>query len=465
MDQNLLKIPANFSALSQETRHILSEISDELYRKRNLLPYDNLYTNSMSYASTTSEYFSLCYQLDKLMYNIGIKQNYYKEMYFLIENQTIENLFLDNKKFAEDVTIASTRIIVDPQFNSTSQIHNFRNTYQELRPINLHLQENNRHLVRVFKADNTLLVLTNKITWTMVFKIKALNCKLFEDQYCTYNKDVEKAYTALATNDLDEFNKRIHKILNYKTWAKYKRDKLAKCFQINKENRLAEKSRQIEHITTDITIVEQRYKSHLAKLQRLKEEYNTLLCSEETIDTNEILDYIECHRYIKEFDKYDTTVLELTIEAPIVYFDEDVIENYKAFPNAAMKFVMEEIFLKKKYKLWTRAKILLNTTNFDTTALRLDPRHDKYLPQPHLSRYGCQGNHVEQIRKWISNYDYIGCIEQIMVMACNLNWTDGIVIQEMFKTISKIKNCKTFEVVETGEFVSFNDILETREEE
>jgi hypothetical protein len=200
------------------------------------------------------------------------------------------------------------------------------------------------------------------------------------------------------------------------------------------------------------------------KLQRLTEEYNLLLNSEETVDIDEILDYIDRHHYIKDVNRNGTTTLEFLIEAPLIYFDEDYIEDYKAYPTPNMKYVMEEVFLKKKYRLWAQSKIQLNTANFRTGALHISPTSNALLPQPHLSRYGCQGNHPDQIRKWISNYDYIGCIEQIMVMACNLNWTDGIVIQEMFTTINRIKDCKTFEVVETGEFVSYSDILATMEE-
>lgn len=464
MDQILSAIPNGFASIPSDDRFRLEEFSDSLQHNLKLLPHSNLYTADSTHAGTTREIFKLFKMLDRIMYNIGINEHPYKEMYFVTTTRSIDGIDLKETRFQTESAIASTKIIIDQDFSSTDTIHYDLDTFTELKAINLHLQETNRHLVRVFKANNILIVLTNKVSWKMIFKIKALNCKLFKDSFPTYNTDVEKAYTALATDDLNEFSRILNKILNYKTWFKYKRARLATCFQNQKDYQLARKTQQIDDVIYNTERAEEKYKALLIKLQQLKEEYNVLLNIDDNIDTDEILDYIERHHYIKDITKIGETTLELHIEAPLIYFDEDYIEDYKGYPNTDIKYVMEEVFLKKKYRLWTRSRIQLNTNNFNTGALNINPVTKHFMPQPHLSRYGCQGNHPTQIRKWIETYDYIGCIEQIMVMACNINWTDGIVINEMFRTLTNIATCKTFEVVETGEFVSLNDILATREE-
>ena len=72
-----------------------------------------------------------------------------------------------------------------------------------------------------------------------------------------------------------------------------------------------------------------------------------------------------------------------------------------------------------------------------------------------------------EIQKWIQNRDYIGCFEQIISMAMNLNFTDSTVIEKLYENLtdSDLAEVVCFKDKATGIFYSFQEIYEhTREE-
>lgn len=459
-------IPRGTERLSSEFTSQLVRIRDTLSVNVQTIPYYYNLDIDYSISSTlrTAAFTTMFRWLDAIKYNISETVTPYTEYYFHVLKRQISTADIDNEYYAGTNTFA-TRVLLDTDWDSTEELVYNKNIWTEMRAASLHLQETNRHKVRVLKCDNTLLVLTNRFTWTMFFKLKALECELFKDRCLTYNTDVTNVYKALATGDVDGFNKYINKIINYRTWAKYRIKQLKSCFANTKERRLKEKADIIEGITTEVNDYENYFKNALKRLEDAKDEYQMILTSEDKTDIEEVLEYLERHRFIKTIKKHNDNSIYLYIEAPLLYFDKEYIEDYRGFRHSGMTYVMKEVFLKDKYRMWTSSAISLDTSNFRTTTHGLDIYEIPYIPHPHLARYGCQGNHPSEIRKWLTNMDYIGCIEQIMAMVFNLNWTDGIVMSTMFDTINNHRDRKIFEVVETGEFVSFNDILAIKEEE
>lgn len=460
-------IPRGTERLSSEYISQLQLIRDALSANVQVTPY--YYCLDVSYSLSTSlraaAFTALFRWLDAIKYNISETNSpYLYYYYFYVLKKTISTTFIDGERYSNTDTFA-TKVLLDTDWDSTEELVYDKTIWTEMRAASLHLQETNRHKVRILKCDSTLLVLTNRFTWTMFFKLKALECELFKDRCLTYNTDVTNVYKALATGDVDEFNKYINKILNYRTWAKHRMKQLKSCFANTKERRLKEKADTIDNIASEVNDYELYFKNALKRLEDAKDEYQMILTSEEKTDIDEVLEYLERHRCIKTVRKHDDNSIYLYIEAPLLYFDKEYIEGYKGFRDADIEYVMKKVFLEDKYKMWTSSAISLNTSNFRTNAHGLNVTEIPYIPHPHLARYGCQGNHPSEIRKWLTNMDYIGCIEQIMAMVYNLNWTDGIVMSTMFGTIKEHPNKKIFEVVETGDFVSFNDILTTKEEE
>lgn len=464
----LNQIPTSTQSLSDYEASNLVELGRRLDERLGHAPHPEQLdtTYNLNCGMNTFPFYKLYQPLDEIFYSIGTKP-YEAYYYFYVSRyndlqQTILNAshgYIGEKSFG-------TRVLTNPQYRTTNKPEHDMN-WTELNAVSLQLQENPRHHVTAYKNDNTLLVLTNKFTWTMFFKLKALECVFFKDRSYSYNTDVQEVYTALALNDLDKFHKYLDKILNYKTWFKWKKEGLKGCFTTTKEYQLKHKQISIEDTSSLVTRYELEYRRTLDKLTRLIEEYEALVQTEETLDIEEILDYIGRHRYIKDVQKANQSTLRFYIEAPIIYYDSDYIESYRAWPNyddGAMKYVLTETFINNKYRLWTHTSIDFDTGSFYTDPNRIGMDGGLYLAHPHIDRYGCQGNHPDEIRNWVQNRDYIGAIEQIMTMIYNLNWTDSIVISRMFQTIKENANKPIFEVVETGEFVSFNDILATKED-
>lgn len=330
----------------------------------------------------------------------------------------------------------------------------------ELKAVGASLQQNQNHVIRVLKYNNTIIVITNQISWEIIFKLKALQCSLFSEKSKDKNEDVVGIYKALAENDLDTVNNLMNKILNYPLWKDLKLEATRQCFTVSKENKLTRQKRVIESAKEKVSLKERAYCHALVTLQDEMEYYNMLQNTEDNIDINEILDYMKKHPYIKDITPLEDNCIELYIEAPICYYDPEYVQGYR-FPNESIEKGMNEVFVKEKYKLWTHCKITFDPSTFHTSIEeRIGNNGGPYIRHPHIDRYGCQGNHPDEIQEWVKNYDYIGCIEQIMTMVFNLNWLDGTVINEMFDMLQyEVYSKKIFEDVETHEFVSYDEIL------
>lgn len=428
-------------------------------------PYGGLYVSNewVGREMPTYHYQILFDHLDRIFYNIGSQSQNYKEMLFYTANTYIP-LSIDKYDFKN--AAYGAYLLKSQKYDSKTEYLYDTDVWTELKAVSLGLQENSRHYVKTLKSEHTLLILTNYVTWEMLFKIKALQCTLFKEHSLTYNQDVVDIYTAFVNKDLDTVNALLNKILDYPIWKEWQLNKIRTCFTSSKERQLETYENKIEQARISAEDAENIYKNRLKKLQECLEYYAMLENSEDNFDVDEVLDYIGSHRYIKAITTgSEQTQIGLTIEAPIQYYDTDYIEGFRGFTHDDMKCVMHEVFLKGNYKLWTHCKIWLDTDTFRTSTGRIGDDGGPYLGHPHIDRYSCQGNHTDEIRRWLQNYDYIGCIEQIMAMVYNLNWTDGIVIKSMFEHILENANKPIFEDVKTKEFVSYNTILERIKQE
>ena len=363
-------------------------------------------------------------------------------------------------------------INADTQFKTTLQyISSLKNHttinefpgFQRLEAVELNFQQDSRHIIRVYKNDHNLRIFTNQYSWQLIFKAKALHWRIFKDNCSTYNQDVANFYTGLATNNLDLCNKSLNNILEDPIWKKINAQNIEKAFKYQDKQLIEKYNNDIQNAKISIRSSSNALRNAISDLQEAQKKLFYLENQINTYDYTEVVEYLMQHPYIKKIEPFSNAAkLDLTIEAPILYYDEEYARMLELKPW--WMDLVKEVFLERKYTLWTRCKLQLNLTNFqiqpETTAT-----DDHLIGHPHVDRYACLGNHDEAIQDWLLNKDYIGCIEQIVAMAFNLNFTDGTVINALWETLDDYSDATTFQVTGTDEFISLREIERRRKNE
>ena len=322
--------------------------------------------------------------------------------------------------------------------------------------------------------------LASSIKYDLIFKIlllaleeeeKNLDTPLKEKQYnavvnffkACITKNEEKANEAMS--DIEEILQEWD-LENCKELFKYDEDLIKRQYREEKRNLES----AVNRCRNDLCV-------YYKQLEDLSVKYATVKgISDENL--NDTLEYIKNNKYLTILNNYtpdDQGNIYLKIEAPLVYYDEDfletMIEHQDYTPEWDFKgyVLFDRIFLQREYKLWTYSIIRLNLSNFSTMPVP-EYRNENtkgYFEHPHLMEWRCQGNHEPEIQKWIHNRDYIGCFEQIIAMAMNLNFSDSTVVERMFERLQQrsIENVVCFENTETGTFYSFQEIVDMIREE
>ena len=169
---------------------------------------------------------------------------------------------------------------------------------------------------------------------------------------------------------------------------------------------------------------------------------------------NELLDYCLAHRNI-DLICADESAFSFRVCTRLAYFDEDiakrVIENGRSFlycnydtpytggqiTPEEMRLLMTEVFLNQSLSL--RVCAAYSFRESDVRPLGGHSYPDSvtrtHLPNPHIDRYSCMGDHIRHIEGCLKNGDYVGAMEQCIASAGSLNFADTTVMHEFIRKI------------------------------
>lgn len=335
----------------------------------------------------------------------------------------------------------------------------------ELKNIEQSIKEKTSDIDKIFKYNNQLIIYSNNFNFTKLTKILAIKISLlFPDNKPKIIKIIQNCFTHLSFNNFTKFNEEIHSSELTNTLNQYYKKIILSTFLYNKENRLKNIKRRIESLNKGILNYQNEILNSINKLKDYNKEYEILKDSNE--DFNEIIDYLTNHQYITKTQKYDDNTLLLTIKAPILYYDTDCIDVIvsRMDKKDLVTKILNEVFIKEKYQLWTQCQIRFNTETLEVYPVELHTGNFNYkskelFAHPHISEFLCMGTHVNEIIKWAKNRDYIGAIEQTIAAVLNFNFTDGYVF-DRFKSNLKLRaNLPTFKDKENNVYSGY-DILE-----
>ena len=218
------------------------------------------------------------------------------------------------------------------------------------------------------------------------------------------------------------------------------------------EKRRREVERQIENIIYNINEMNSRISSYLEQKHELE---ITMLGLDtklnQTSEENEIMDYFltNKHLFLKSVNE---STMKFIVKAPMDYFDEDMAKRFidndgsyfyrncrgtGGISYEDMKMLMQAIFIEQELKVQFCAAYKFNLEGNVSAIEGFDfgPEFNDYMPNPHIDKYSCLGDHLRIINEILKRNDYIGAIEQSIASCKSLNLADAVVMQEFVATI------------------------------
>ena len=423
-----------------------------------LLPETISYNISLSYEyyAETREFIRLIHQLERLFFIDNLERD--NTVNNLYKNADISAMVyhLTHAEDAEDIPTFLINIAPRTRYDETRLT---REGLIHLEAAEAALKDYDHQFLKIYTYKNGLYVYTNKQpTVETVIQLKLLQWNIFSNQIAHPIPEVIDLLKALVNKDVPEINKAIEAISKLPILSTIRYNELKEMFKPDykaQKNRLIDQKNQKEQMYIEY---ENKLSELITQINTLNENILDMELKEDKIEDNTpLIKYLSNHPYIKDIQKKNSRQVSLYFEAPILYFDDYIIEKLLPNKSGDDKRILK-VFLDNKYELMTRCLINFRPSDF---AVNLDYVGDgNYIGHPHIDRYSCFGNHTTAIREAAATANYFGAIEQISQAVLNINFTDSCVVNEMLRTLRRDPYRKTWRSKETQVLLSTSEILE-----
>lgn len=339
---------------------------------------------------------------------------------------------------------------------------------ERLKIVEQSLQINKLHVIRIYKSQKQLEIITSHISDDFMQKVIAMIPALLPEIFKARNErtlcwDILKE---IALNTDPE--KRQQLLQRYTELNPILRDyedlKITRLVQQLFNQRLASQRTIAEanksNWEASEAITRTRFETYINSLQTLRDMEANQGIPEEF---QEFMNYIRNHKSVKEIDVTNNK-LALRIQTPLTQISEDALQhNYlRASSNTPgnIKVLFRKVFLENTYELWTEACIDMDILTGGLVRSTILGHSNTFLGQPHMMNHNCFGNHNGLIRGRYAQQDYIGAFEQIIAATRNLNFTDGTVVNRFMRDIRDNSYLKTIYDKAEQKFITFEEFSE-----
>lgn len=325
------------------------------------------------------------------------------------------------------------------------------------------------HRIRIYGNIHTLVLIMN--VWTQPDQTTSL-LQIFLSMVETgegLNSDIRDIVAAVHKNsNIGKANRIYNAIVNTPELTKTRTvNAINGVFKDMKNGRIDNIKGNIENINYRLNELQNDYSNYMSNKRNMLEELDRLKSTPD-METDDIINYIQKTKYIKKVSKSSNgRGLTLYYEAPMLYYDDDVIEHIRHSYDEEVQFIFDA-FLERRYQLYTRCEVIFYPEDFRVNNMTIGNRNENnyYIGHPHIDRFGCFGNHGEAIQDWAETGDYIGAITQVTAAVLNLNFTDGTVVGELIDTlIDRADDVPTWYDTETGVVLTTNELRINLEQE
>lgn len=425
---------------------------------RALLPETIIYNVSISYEyhAETREFIRLIHQLERLFFIDNLERDNTSNN--LYKNADISTMIyhMDHAKDTEDIPTILINTAPRTRYDETRLT---REGLVHLETAEAALRDYDHQFLKIYTYKNGLYVYTNKQpTIETIIKLKLIQWNIFSNQIAHPIPEVFDLLNALINKNISAVNKAIETICKLPVLSTIKYNELKEMFKPDykaQKNKLIDQKNQKEQMYIDY---ENKLSELITQINTLNENILDMELKEDKVEDNTpLIKYLSNHPYIKDIQKKNSRQVSLYFEAPILYFDDYIIEKLLPNKSGDDKRILKA-FLDNKYELMTRCLINFRPSDF---AVNLDYVGDgNFIGHPHIDRYLCFGNHSTAIREAAATANYFGAIEQISQAVLNINFTDSCVVNEMLRTLRRDLSRKTWRSKETQVLLSTSEILE-----
>lgn len=442
---------------------------------------ENNYDSSIIY-----ELFSILhpitYQFENKTNTINLNrvQHYVRDYFtYLAEIEKI-NLFKSTLNTQEITLINSNayNLAVEPRFTASNRfglfiiriINSFEESfdyitkdseYTILEAASEDLKETQRHKIKLFtiKDSNYLFVCTDRIPCLETYyKLNLLKWSLIKDKCPKYKESIFELHKALLENNKEKFIEATDNIKNDTELKELKYHNIISVFTSKKETDIKEIEYEIANTRNEIDINRRRLSLNIRKIDDLNTQLEHIKNLDDKVDTDILIKYLIKSPYIKNVRKMDPNKLILSYEAPLLYFDEYIVEKIMDNKEGIDHDIIS-IFYDNNYQLMARCQVCLNTHTFEIYKYETIGSNEYAVGHPHIDYYSCFGNHDEIIAESAENGDYLMTLEEITQAVLNLNFSDSIVINTLLETIRNNMSKEWWIDNKTKERYSTHDLL------
>ena len=341
------------------------------------------------------------------------------------------------------------------------------NEIERQRGLEQALQNDKSHVIRIFKTENRLEIVTSKIDLKFIYKVMALYPIVFSEHFLPQNertlcRDIINL-VALGKNEaIDKCQRYVE--LN-PLLKDYERTALIEALKKTRQTNIDNLARNRDALQSQYQQAENNAKIYFTRYIETQAQIELLQTTRDiTQEQEEFIDYIYNHKYVKEIRPIGREgKVALNIFAPITNYEEEIVEhNYvkKGRWGADGTKALIALFLEDRFQLYTQSRITFNliTSDYarDTTAF---PHDEEFYEQPHIHGFNCWGNHGEKIRARWKSGDMIGGFEQLLYATKNINFSDGTVINHFQSTLMNYHYRHSIWDSKENEFIDLLEML------
>lgn len=341
----------------------------------------------------------------------------------------------DSHRFVEWANGASAHNdMIGIFINEEAKTHYVESTFVNIKRMPMIencLKQSPSHFLRIFTSayNSALYVWTNKpLSPVTIYKLKQLQHTKIDPFECS-EQYITDFYNALVENNLEKFIKAVNAFFESDLVKDNEYRMFAECVNYNTTRRIQIIEEDLKNYRANIIEYEKRIADLSVQIRDGSDTLMMLRNKDQKEDIKTLYKYLCKHPYIYRFEALDNGVLVLDYAAPLIYFNEYAIEKIQRHHTSAFERGVLNLFLSRKFELYTACKLNFSTNNFrvgiDATT------NTNYFPHPHIDRYHCFGNHQAGISDSAISGDYLGAIEQITQAVLNINFYDGCVVNRM----------------------------------
>lgn len=332
---------------------------------------------------------------------------------------------------------------------------------ERLEAAEVDFKQSNTHRINIFtiKDSNYLFVDTDQVLYQKtLLKLYALKMSLIKDKLPHFNENVMNFVLALIENDKEKFVNIVNALYEDEYLKDYSFREIIHTLRSRKTRLLSQLNDEINSCRIDIRSYREALTRELERLNNKLLQYGNLEKAEDDLDAQLVVKYLKKSPYIKEVVKRNSSSIILKYEAPLIYYDDYLLENLMS-NKEGIEYDILQLFVDKNYELMARCSIKFNIETLDATQNDYISNSETAISHPHIDQYNCFGNHSELFAEAAENGDMLYALEEVTQAVLNINFSDYIVVNNMLSILQENEDKKWWRDKKTGEMFSTRELL------